>query len=107
MAIPSGSFAVQGMIPIIGTTLQCVMWSIWAMRILARKSRFVLWLITLVHGSSTATLIGISPRKFSESSMDAENNCRCSLRGFAVVFAEDIPDIQSTDVTSGERVCFC
>jgi hypothetical protein len=27
--------------------------------------------------------------------------------GFAVVFAEDIPDIPSTDVPSGESVCFC
>jgi hypothetical protein len=27
--------------------------------------------------------------------------------GFAVVFAEDIPDIPSTDVPSGESACFC
>ena len=29
------------------------------------------------------------------------------LSGFAVVFAEDIPDIPSTDVPPGESVCLC
>jgi hypothetical protein len=36
-----------------------------------------------------------------------ETNCRCSPRGFAAVFAEDVTDVQSTDVVSGECICFC
>ncbi len=27
--------------------------------------------------------------------------------GFAVVFAEDIPDTPSTDIPSGKSICFC
>ena len=69
------------------------------------KLQFVLWPITLGRGSSIAILIGISPRKFFEFSTNAENN-DIRFSGFAVVFAEDIPDIPSTDIPSGERVCF-
>ena len=72
-------------------------------------SQSVSKLITLVHGSSTAILIGISRRKWFQSSTftQIKNNSRyiCSS-GFAVVFAEDVQDIPSTDYPPREYIAY-
>lgn len=70
------------------------------------KLRFVLLWITLDRGSSTAILIGISSCKCFETDRRPRPIVIVLPRGFAVVFAEDVTDIKTTDMVSGESIYF-
>lgn len=67
----------------------------------------VLRLITLGRGCSTAISTGISTGKCFETVRGSRLIVVVRPSGFAVVFAEDVPDVQSTDLVSGERIPFC
>jgi len=70
------------------------------------KLRFVLWLIILGRGFSTAISIGTLSSKCLEAVPRPRLMIYVPPRGFAVVFAEDVSDVQSTDVVSGESIIF-
>lgn len=105
MVILFMSFAAQGTKLTITRILYCVMWS--ALAVPEITSQFVSKRITLGHGSSTAISIGISRRMWFQSSTftQIKNNGRYIFSsGFAVVFAEDVPDIPYTDFPPREHI---